>query len=74
VTYRTLGHDYEHLVPVVDGRCATGGRGAGSAFGNGRDAAEGLVGGQLEFRGLRRGPRPNPRLERRAGRSPGPSL
>jgi hypothetical protein len=73
VTYHTLAHDYDHLVPVADGRCATGGRGAGSVCGNGLEASEGLVGGQLGFPGFRRGPRPNPRLDRRAGRLPGPS-
>lgn len=52
VEWLTLAHDYDHLVPVVDGLRVTG---AGSAFDDVRDAAEGLAGGQLEFREFSRG-------------------
>ena len=41
--------------------------GAGSAFDDGLDSAECLVGGQLEFREFSRGQRANHRLERRSG-------
>jgi hypothetical protein len=67
VDYLTLARDYDHLVPLSDEQCETARRAAGSAFDHGLDSAECLVGGQLEFREFRRGQRPNPRLERRAG-------
>jgi hypothetical protein len=64
VEYLTLARDYEHLVPLADGQCETRRRAApaGSAFDDGLDSAECLVGGQLEFREFSRGQRPSLRV------------